>query len=82
MGKYKLTWKDLSWTDFKIYLFALFKAFIPKKKIKKVGAQSIGIKLDLFECLYLVVESKIVCQDSSIIIGSPKTPRFPVTFSG
>ncbi len=34
MGKYKLTWKDLSWNDFKIYLFALFKAFIPKKKIK------------------------------------------------
>ena len=33
MGKYKLTWKDLSWNDFKIYLFALFKAFIPKKKI-------------------------------------------------
>ena len=33
MGKYKLTWKDLSWKDFKIYLFALFKAFIPKKKL-------------------------------------------------
>ena len=34
MAKYKLSWKDLSWNDFKIYLFALFKAFIPKKKIK------------------------------------------------
>ena len=33
MGKYKLTWKDLSWRDFKVYLFSLFKAFIPKKKI-------------------------------------------------
>ena len=33
MSKYKLTWKDLSWNDFKVYLFALFKAFIPKKKI-------------------------------------------------
>ena len=33
MGKYKLTWKDLSWNDFKVYLFSLFKAFIPKKKI-------------------------------------------------
>tara|TARA_Y200000002_G_scaffold84802_1_gene67386 strand:- start:183 stop:806 length:624 start_codon:yes stop_codon:yes gene_type:complete len=33
MAKYKLTWKDLSWNDFKIYLFSLFKAFIPKKKI-------------------------------------------------
>ena len=33
MPKYKLTWRDLSLNDFKIYLFALFKAFIPKKKI-------------------------------------------------
>ena len=36
MGKYKLTWKDLSFNDFKIYLFALFKAFIPKKKISNL----------------------------------------------
>ena len=36
MAKYKLSWKDLTWNDFKIYLFALFKAFIPKKKIKNV----------------------------------------------
>ncbi len=36
MGKYKLTWKDLSWNDFKIYLFALFKAFVPKKKISNL----------------------------------------------
>ena len=34
MAKYKLTWKDLRWNDFKIYLFALFKAFIPQKKIE------------------------------------------------
>ena len=33
MAKYKLTWKDLTLNDFKTYLFALFKAFIPKKKI-------------------------------------------------
>tara|TARA_Y100001970_G_scaffold265078_1_gene352304 strand:+ start:127 stop:750 length:624 start_codon:yes stop_codon:yes gene_type:complete len=37
MAKYKLTWKDLSLNDFKIYLFALFKAFIPKKKIKNLN---------------------------------------------
>ena len=36
MAKYKLTWKDLSLNDFKIYLFALFKAFIPKKKINSL----------------------------------------------
>jgi hypothetical protein len=34
MAKYKLTWKDLSWNDFKDLFFALFKAFIPKKKLK------------------------------------------------
>ena len=33
MAKYKLTWKDLTWRDFKIYFFSLFKAFIPKTKI-------------------------------------------------
>ena len=36
MGKYKLTWKDLTLRDFKIYLFAMFKAFIPKKKIRNL----------------------------------------------
>ena len=36
MSKYKLTWKDLTWSDFKIYLFALFKAFIPKRKISNL----------------------------------------------
>ena len=34
MGKYKLTWRDIKLEDFKTYLFAMFKAFIPKKKIK------------------------------------------------
>ena len=38
MAKYKLTWKDLTWRDFKIYLFALFKAFVPKKKIDNFDA--------------------------------------------
>ena len=36
MAKYKLTWKDLSWNDFKIYLFALFKAFLPKKNLSSL----------------------------------------------
>ena len=36
MSKYKLTWKDLTTTDFKTYLFAMFKAFIPKKKIRNL----------------------------------------------
>jgi len=36
MQKYKLSWRDLKLNDFKVYLFALFKAFIPKKKIKNL----------------------------------------------
>ena len=36
MAKYKLPWKDLTLRDFKIYLFAMFKAFIPKKKIRNL----------------------------------------------
>ena len=34
MQKYKLTWRDIKFDDFKIYFFSLFKAFIPKTKIK------------------------------------------------
>ena len=32
--KYKFNLKDIKLEDFKIYLFSLLKAFIPKKKIK------------------------------------------------
>ena len=37
MTKQKFTWKDLKLSDFKVYLFALFKAFIPKKKLKDLN---------------------------------------------
>ena len=36
MTKDKFTWKDLKLSDFKVYLFALFKAFIPKKKLSNL----------------------------------------------
>jgi len=36
MGKYKLTWRDLTWHDFKTYIFAMFKAFVPKRKINNL----------------------------------------------
>ncbi len=36
MTKKKFTWRDLSLNDFKVYLFSLFKAFIPKKKIRNL----------------------------------------------
>jgi len=34
--KYKFNLKDIKLEDFKTYLFSLFKAFLPKKKIKNV----------------------------------------------
>ena len=52
MGKYKLTWKDLSWDDFKTYIFALFKAFIPKKNLSNLD--------DLGE--FIQTKSAWVCQ--------------------
>ena len=34
--KYKLNLKDITLDDFRVYLFALFKAILPKKKIKNI----------------------------------------------
>jgi len=34
--KYKFSLKDIKLEDFKVYLFSLFKVFIPKKKIKNI----------------------------------------------
>ena len=36
MLKYKLKLKDVKLEDFKVYLFALFKGILPKKKIKNI----------------------------------------------
>ena len=44
MGKYKLTWRDIKFEDFKTYLFAMFKAFIPKKKIKNLDELELFIQ--------------------------------------
>ena len=44
MQKYKLSWRDISFNDFKVYLFALFKAFIPKKKIKNLDELELFIQ--------------------------------------
>ena len=36
MLKYKLAIKDVKLEDFRVYLLALFKGIIPKKKIKNI----------------------------------------------
>ena len=35
--KYKFNLKDISLEDFRLYFFSLFKAFLPKKKIKNIN---------------------------------------------
>ena len=64
MGKYKLTWKDLTLNDFKVYLFGLFKAFIPKKKIQT---------LDDLE-IFIQTKSAWVSQVTCLLYTSP-SPR-------
>ena len=36
MKNFKLTWRDLSLNDFKVYFFSLFKAFIPTSNIQNL----------------------------------------------
>ena len=42
--KYKFNLKDVKLEYFKIYLFSLFKAFLPKKKIKNIEELEIFIQ--------------------------------------
>ena len=60
MKKYKLTWKDLSLNDFKVYFFSLFKAFIPKSKIKNLDQleEFIQTKSAWYLKLHFIVISK------------------------
>ncbi len=58
--KYKFNLKDIKLEDFKIYLFSLLKAFIPKKKIKNIK--------DLTE----FIQKKIIMGFPGYIIWLPK----------
>ena len=44
MLKYKLKIKDIKLEDFRVYLFALFKGILPKKKIKNIKDLTIFIQ--------------------------------------
>ena len=61
MSKYKLTWKDLTLSDFKVYILALFKAFIPKKKLSNLD------ELENF------IQSKSACVSQVTLYGYLKT---------
>ena len=53
--KYKLSFKDIKIEDFKIYLFSLFKAFIPKKKISSLFHNS---QLSRYDSLNIIDSKK------------------------
>ena len=52
MLKYKLKIKDIKLEDFRVYLFALFKGVLPKKKIKHIERNYLKI-LKLFTLTHL-----------------------------
>jgi len=58
MKKFKLTWRDLSLNDFKVYFFSLFKAFIPKSKIQNLDQLEEFIQTNqpgYLKSLYIVI---------------------------
>ena len=48
--KNKFNLKDIKLEDFRIYLFALFKAILPKKKIKNIEELEILFKTNQPGC--------------------------------
>ena len=77
--KYRFNLKDIKIEDFRIYLFALFKAFIPKKKIKNnhdlkefIQKKSAWIsQVTLYSYLKTRMGTKYVLHfDNEILLGS------------
>ena len=58
--KYRFNLKDIKLEDFKLYLFSLLKAFVPKKKIKNIK------ELSEF------IQKKIILGLASYFIWLPK----------
>ena len=48
MLKYKLKIKDIKLEDFRVYLFALFKGILPKKKIKNIEDLTLFIQKNIY----------------------------------
>ena len=69
MSKYKLTWKDLTLHDFKVYFFALFKAFIPKRKITNLDELEEFIQTkDIVDTIKMIINSSKGVNFEQIII--------------
>ena len=79
MLKYKLKLKDLKLEDFRVYLFALFKGILPKKKIKNIEDLTLFIQtksawvsqVTLYNYLKTRMGTKWVLHfDDEIFLGS------------
>jgi hypothetical protein len=85
--KYKFNIKDIKLDDFKVYLFSLFKAFLPKKKIKNIEDLEIFIQnksawvsqITLYSYLKTRMGTKYVLHfDDEIFLSSINTAKWNI----
>ena len=85
--KYKFNIKDIKLEDFKVYLFSLFKAFLPKKKIKNIDDLEIFIQnksawvsqITLYSYLKTRMGTKYVLHfDDEIFLSSINTAKWNI----
>ncbi len=85
--KYRFNIKDIKLEDFKVYLFSLFKAFLPKKKIKNIDDLEIFIQnksawvsqVTLYSYLKTRMGTKYVLHfDDEIFLSSINTAKWNI----
>ena len=85
--KYKFNIKDIKLEDFKVYLFSLFRAFLPKKKIRNINDLEIFIQnksawvsqITLFSYLKTRMGTKYVLHfDDEIFLSSINTAKWNI----
>jgi len=85
--KYKFNIKDIKIEDFKVYLFSLFKAFLPKKKIKNIDDLEVFIQnksawvsqITLYSYLKTRMGTKYVLHfDDEIFLSSINTAKWNI----
>ena len=85
--KYRFNIKDIKIEDFKVYLFSLFKAFLPKKKIKNIDDLEIFIQnksawvsqITLYSYLKTRMGTKYVLHfDDEIFLSSINTAKWNI----
>ena len=85
--KYKFNFRDIKFEDFKVYLFSLFRAFLPKKKIKNIEDLEIFIQnksawvsqVTLYSYLKTRMGTKYVLHfDDEIFLTSINTAKWNI----